>query len=615
MITSTLTRPFRPTIMNPTTSCERRISFADNIDIAPLIQPKPRIITLEPIIRRTKTRSRRKATSPSENQDQSNGGATDASGRSRTTDSSSGHGDVDPPRSPVMSEVSFEDSAASSVGAPSAADSATQSAVTNGSRVVSSTSRPNSVRKPITASVELQRAGFLRGDSIEIKIHISHTKQIKSLHGIIVTLYRQARVDMHPALPMATGKGDEDIYTKSRTGLSGLSLSATGSCHLFRKDLDQSFASLIINPDTLRAEIKTSVRVPEDAFPTVSTVPGAMISFKYHVEVILDLQGKLTGLDKILPTPGVSGAAASFRGGGGLGPPQAGMFVPWGGQCINTEDIRREKSVVSCNFEVVIGTRDSERSGRWRDLPMAADASGNDNREQSNTVPEVPEAEEQPQLENVGPPTPYSSVPRVQHQYQNQEHIRSRAPDYEGPPPSNIPLPDMSHEGELPEKERLRRAEQRLLPSSPNAEAAPSASNHHAPSAPTLPDLEAAAPATTHSGALFDFQLPSAPHHISSAPYMEPAGPSAPAYDQHTPPPNVPNSDDKQEVARRQLESERSAPVLEPDSTAGAEPGPSAPLASSSTTDFAPSAPILSDEDAFIFNAPASHHSLPRYER
>jgi hypothetical protein len=599
MISSTLTRPFRPTTINPTLSCERRITFADDIDIASLLQPKPRIITLEPIVRRAKTRSRRKAHSTAETILQSHGGATDVSGKSQ---SSSGNGETDRPRSPVMSELSYDDSAQSSGGPPSAAESNAQSTRTNGSRS-QSTQRPSGQRKPVTAFIEISRAGFLRGDNIDIRIQVNHTKQVKSLHGIIVTLYRQARVDLHPALPLATGRGDDVVHPKSRNGLGGLSFSSSsGSCHMFRKDLDQSFASLIVNPETLFAEIKTAVRVPEDCFPTVSTVPGAMISFKYHVEVILDLQGKLTGLDKTLPTPGTSGGAAMFRGGVGQ-PAPAGMFVPWGAHCINTADIRREKSVVSSNFEIVIGTRDSERSRQWGDFPLSSDHTNAETGEQPQSSRDVPEADPSVQHTNLGS-IPYRSSA--------DPHTSPRVPDYERPPRTAFPLPNMFGEGALSEKEQARQYEHGLLPSRPPDEAESSASASHAPSAPALADLQTVSGYSAPNGA--DFGMPPAPRDLSSAPDVESTGPSAPAYDQHTPPP-VSTTDDKQETQRRNLEAERSAPDTLPESSAGAEAGPSAPPHASSSHDFSPSAPLLSNDDAFGFEAPESQHSLPKYER
>ncbi|RAL63135.1 hypothetical protein DID88_004217 [Monilinia fructigena] len=78
----------------------------------------------------------------------------------------------------------------------------------------------------------------------------------------------------------------EEYYPKSKTGLGGLSLSSAGSTSVFRKDLSQTFAPLIVDPTTLTAQVTASVRVPEDCFPTICGVPGQMVNFKYQVEVI-----------------------------------------------------------------------------------------------------------------------------------------------------------------------------------------------------------------------------------------------------------------------------------------------------------------------------------------
>ena len=69
----------------------------------------------------------------------------------------------------------------------------------------------------------------------------------------------------------------EEYYPKSKTGLGGLSLSSAGSSSIFRKDLAQTFAPILIDPYTLSAVIHASVESPADAFPTISGVAtGAM---------------------------------------------------------------------------------------------------------------------------------------------------------------------------------------------------------------------------------------------------------------------------------------------------------------------------------------------------
>jgi hypothetical protein len=487
---------------------------------------------------------------------------------------------------------------------------------------LTSSPRNSILRRPITTTLELQKAGFLRGDSVDLRIRISHNKQVKSLHGIIITLYRQARVDMHPALPVVTEKGEDDIFPKSRTGLGGISFSAGGTSHLFRKDLDQTFAALIINPDTLAQEVKASVRIPEDAFPTVSTVPGAMISFKYFVEVILDLQGKLTGLDKYFgsaaasTTPGYVfatglGASSSYSG------PYSGFP-----HMINTEELRRERNVVHSSFEIVVGTKDSERNRSWKQPAMNsqavfADVGAESSNSRSAAAP-LSGASSSQETPWVNATTPYPESRISSRPLQSTDVLdhfpRGEAPRYEGLLAASYPLPAITPSEELSEKEVLRRAEEQLLPSQPlDAIAAGPSSAIHAPSAPALSDLQPILPhgVPVSNGLHFGFapDVPSAPFLAGEGN----AGPSAPAYSGDDPSSSTLPADDKQELERRRLEEQRSAPPEDPSETpVGTEAGPSAPMASQ---DFAPSAPSLADEDAFGFDAPDNTHALPRYER
>jgi hypothetical protein len=47
----------------------------------------------------------------------------------------------------------------------------------------------------IAVDIELQKAGYLKGEQIRLNIKIKHTKPIKNLKGAIVTLYRMSRFD------------------------------------------------------------------------------------------------------------------------------------------------------------------------------------------------------------------------------------------------------------------------------------------------------------------------------------------------------------------------------------------------------------------------------------
>ncbi len=50
-------------------------------------------------------------------------------------------------------------------------------------------------QRKVQATAELSRGGYLKGDTISAVIQISHTKPIKNMRGIIVTLYRLGRFD------------------------------------------------------------------------------------------------------------------------------------------------------------------------------------------------------------------------------------------------------------------------------------------------------------------------------------------------------------------------------------------------------------------------------------
>ena len=316
------------------------------------------MVSLEPVTKSTRNRSSAKRITPVDAAQQSFKGLPD---------SASLQASGDPPQSPAPSETSST-SATSSVGFNWHVRSTASIAQGSSSEKIGSDSNAN---RGINATIEILRGGCLPGDTLPIQVSVNHIKAVKSLQGIIITLYRLARVDTHPAIPLGQKTKDkkpeyEDYYPKSRTGLGGLSLSSAGSSRTFRQDLNQTFAPLIIDPRSLVAVVKTSIQVPEDLFPTIGNVPGEMISFKYYVEVVVDLRGKLASQDRVRSQLGIVNGA----GGYGHGDPKvngvdgsSGLFFPLasGFGCLDTSQVRREKSVVSWPFEIVIGTRDSDR--------------------------------------------------------------------------------------------------------------------------------------------------------------------------------------------------------------------------------------------------------------
>jgi hypothetical protein len=677
MLTATMTRP---TTISPTTSCDAKVNLIDSIDIAPIMEPKPRIISLEPISRRGRAKTPRK-------RPETAGGTTvpqtptdpEAPRTAQASEPNSTVDDVHSPRSPSPSDVSYE-SQMSSGGA-----SGTEYGVRSVNTTTEGSTQANGGRstakgKTITATIDVLKGGFLRGDQIPIKVHVKHTKHVRSLNGIIVTLYRQARVDMHPALPVApNSKGDkkktEDYYPKSRTGLGGLSLSSAGSSHLFRKDLSQSFAPLFVDPRTLTAEVKCTVRVPDESFPTISNVPGAMISFKYYIEVVVDIQGKLTGLDRMVANAGLVNVP-SATGSTGMGPEDASnsMFSSWGGNFVDTDQIRREKGVISALFEVVVGTKDSERNGKRRQVQP---------QEPFNAVHEIPvETHGEPIVAEGYGQDYYDYDENGQYYDYNYDPLYYDIPEYEqyghGNQPSYQAPTHMENEQGLSEKERVRRAEARLLPSQPPDVSGPSSAPSGAfqrgiqPSAPVLPEdddphapYHAAGPSSSSlpahppppfraaSSPQLSFRTNNTPpmqrratgqtdddsrtmtagssstinatHHAMGAPSSptngtdtaqgkalppipppSPAGASGPAPD-YSPSSSshVQPTDDKQEMQRRRLELERSAPPDERDEEGESSHHPSAPAMGANHTQniMPPSAPILDEDDEGLVDA------------
>ena len=350
MITSTLTKP---TTISPTVSCHWKIKVIESIDVALSQQPKSQTVSLEPINRGNKNKSKNSMKRVA---------GIEANQPSRVSG--------DPPQSPAPSERSSVSTTSSGLNwqvRSTASSARSANGDDSGMEVLG--------LGGINATIEILRSGCLPGDSLPVQVSVTHTKAIKSLQGIIVTLYRLARVDTHPAIPLGPKNRDkkpeyEDYYPKSKTGLGGLSLSSAGSSRTFRQDLNQTFAPLLIDPRSLTAVVKTSLQVPEDLFPTISNVPGEMISFKYFLEVVVDLRGKLAGQDRVRSQLGIVNGA----GGYGHGDPKvhgidgsSGLFFPLasGFGCLDTSQVRREKRVVSWPFEVIVGTHDSDRK-RYR---------------------------------------------------------------------------------------------------------------------------------------------------------------------------------------------------------------------------------------------------------
>ncbi|KAJ0415508.1 hypothetical protein BJY00DRAFT_257765 [Aspergillus carlsbadensis] len=598
MLTSTLTKP---TTINPTVSCRRRINLLENIDISTFPAPKARVVTLEPISRRSKSKGKAKTATS----DAPESGSMELSVNGGTAAS-----DHRPPLSPAPSNVSSSSRLSTS--------SQSFQIVTDPGSTASSGVRNSEVRsitpsvsdKIITAKAEVLRAGVLPGDTLPIKITISHSKQVRSAHGIIITLYRQGRIDLHPAIPVgvtADGKKPryEDYYPRSRTGLGGLSIGTTRTSSVFRKDLTQSFAPLVVDPTTLTADIKTSIRIPEDAFPTITRTPGSMINFRYYVEVVVDLRGKLTSPDRFLPRFNLVSSGRNFSSSGKIVNPAdtngGDVTANWGGNILDTDQIRREKGVVAVAFEVVIGTRDSKRrKSEARRTSSAADGSDIQPPAEHNPEGEFWGADQQhiPEAEYPLPETPGFGQEQLQWpEYpEQQQHQQYQA--------HGGVLPSPESDEPMDEKARLRRAEQTLLPSQPpgDPEAGPSsAAEATMPTAPVLPEDD-------HINDYHHLPSPG----VNGVNGMSPALMSAESVQtvvvgSSTTPvagPSVPG-EDKHELERQRLLMEVSAPQ-DPDGL------------HSEHADDGPSAPVFHDDDddqQLVGGAANGDELLPRYQR
>ncbi|KAI9704155.1 MAG: ph-response sensor protein [Candelina mexicana] len=634
-ITSTLTRP---TTISPTSSCDQKVSLLERIDVTPFSQPRAQLVTMEAISR--KSRPKLGAKGPSmllSKRKQNRSSGTTSPGTSDLLDAACLRNPIRPeeaPQSPVPSEIGSESTVSSCRASLQPSHLPSPTGLVGFSDTNSTTTSEGA--KTITATIELLRGGCLRGDMLPFTIIINHTKPIKSLHGVILTLYRQCRLDTHPNIPLgAIGKDNaadkakyEDYLPKSKSGLGGLSLSTTGPSSLFRKDLSQTFAPLIVDPQSLTTTIKASVRVPADAFPTISSVPGALISFKYFVEVVIDIHGKLAGQDRFLPRIGMVNLPSAYSG---TVPTMGGnedggsMLAAWGGGVVPTEQIRREKSIIASEFEIVVGTVDNDRRRTKRGLV--------------DQPPETPLQINSSVARELG--TPLDTVEG--HEQLHREMTRADAPGYGdgyndrdldrlGPtvveqPQSTVPLPQIENEDDLDEKTRMRRAEERLLPSGPPVESDPSsASTIREPTAPDIEEAsnagnwyhqEFACPSTTRDS---DARLGDLAEMTVSSPTGQSFMVDGNSHVRLAQPNPQPPSEDKYELERRRLQAQVSAPEYFPnDGESGGE-------ASSARveTSIAPSAPVLSDGDYNEYHASPStmlensrlpQESLPRYER
>ena len=388
---------------------------------------------------------------------ESNTSSVDENSVNNRTSMSSPQGSDAPPRSPVPSIASSASGESSTFSASNTIARPIAASDTNGStdNVITS----GSCERTITAKTELLQSGCLPGDVLQLRIHVDHVKPIQTMQGVIVTLFRQGRIDTHPAIPLGPmNTGDrrqyEDYYPRSRTGLGGLSLSSAGSSRVFRQDLAQTMTPLFVDPHTLTAPIKTSIQMPDHVFPTISSVPGDMITFKYYVEAVIDLRGKPPGQDRFLPHLNIVDGPQHAYGDPKISKHQGVDGVSYsatpGFNYLITDQIRRTKGIVYTTLEIIVGTRDTTRArGKQKEI---SDVSEHDH----FSEPYQPEDDrwrqwDPPAVFEPGVSAEYSYGLGVEQQPSPAQHVQ-------------IPPPEVDEN--MDEKSQIRRAEQRLLPSS-----------------------------------------------------------------------------------------------------------------------------------------------------
>ena len=453
----------RPTTIAPTISREKEVQFREGLDVAIAPRPKQRKLQLK-ALNRSRHRPRRTLT------DRTIDSSLNTN-QSSTDGSEQPHDEI--PRSSTASENSHE----------SGLDSIVLQSVHTPSRATFNSDVPTSLTQgpgdTILATVDVLRGGFLPGDYVPIRIYVKHTRALKSMHGVIVTFYRKARIDAFPAIGEATSSTSGTRLPLVRTGSNGLTLRGRTS-HLYRMDLAQAFAPMIINPTTLEADIKTAVKIPDGIFPTVSNVPGQMIVFTYHVEVIMDLGGKLSKHERLLSGLNMTSQAPVFSMGAKTSETPHGLPTTMETyHLIDTSEIRREKGVGQETFEILIGSVDSKRkTADVKRIDLWVEEMNN-----GDTATPV-DIEVQSQEDTIPNPSLSSRYQAANSNETIQLASSSLLPQ--------ISLP--SFQEPLDEKARIRLAEQRLLPSAPtDSEDFATSSNtvpFAIPSAPQLSDLE-----------------------------------------------------------------------------------------------------------------------------
>ncbi|KAK5100355.1 ph-response sensor protein [Lithohypha guttulata] len=615
MISATVTRPVT---IGATTNKIYKVDFKDRIDIESMYTPKSRAIYLEPMSRLGKVKKVKQphsAGTQSTSITAQDTPSTRTLSRQNTSNSTQTRSSTvllqAPPLSPSPSEDTVATNATTSTPSLHIVDreSADQPKRSDDSAPRSSTTS-NSAHT-ISATAQIQRHGALPGDYLPVRVRVEHTKPVRGV--VIATLYRVGRIDMLPTLPIANRYKDkkpeyEDVYPKSKTGLGGLYFTNGAPNMAFRNDLTQKSTMMIVNPHTKTADVNFKVRIPNEevAFPTMDNIQGGMISFTYHLEIVIDLTGKL-GESRLLPSLTTNGPTFSKAA-----DDRRNLTHEWTDiNILDTAPLRRTKNVATFELPLIVGTDDSGRARRTnlqreysyhdREAEFAgSDPDGYGSEWQSNGHNGYEEHYDYYGYDPNGWYDEYGNLvyDNYHDHYQSQHYPPDTNDPYHNRSTYQYQPPPPEPEEHIDEKSRLRRQEELLLPSQPpEAEPSSSRSATLAPSAPVLDND--GVPASNHT-------QPSIPITISRASAR--SGDTI-VPDPLTPPPSLPTpTEDKQELERRRLEAQASAPPLDDDSPSGS---------SHTRSTDAPSAPVIDDEAEYIVQVlnMDANDTLPQYRR
>ncbi|CAG8477649.1 16846_t:CDS:2 [Funneliformis mosseae] len=112
-------------------------------------------------------------------------------------------------------------------------------------------------------NVEIPKGAIMRGETLPIRIHISHIVPIKNLEGVLIALYRRTKIILRD--------GKEEVV---------------------REVVASTVSPILIDPVSLETIINTKLTIPNEIPPTISN--GKFFFVSYLLEVHVDLTIKKT---------------------------------------------------------------------------------------------------------------------------------------------------------------------------------------------------------------------------------------------------------------------------------------------------------------------------------